>query len=153
MANITVRYFSNCLVRPTTFELFLPNDPRADVPPDAERDAYAKRPMRTLFLLHGYTGCAGNYVPEYLADHYQVAVVSPSGENGFWLDGISTGHRFGTLLGEEIPDYLNKTFGLAKSAEDTAILGLSMGGFGALHTGLAYPDRFGKIGADRKSVV
>lgn len=153
MANITVRYFSNCLVRPTTFELFLPNDSRADVPPDAERDAYAKRPMRTLFLLHGYTGCAGNYVPEYLADHYQVAVVSPSGENGFWLDGISTGHRFGTLLGEEIPDYLNKTFGLAKSAEDTAILGLSMGGFGALHTGLAYPDRFGKIGAMSSALI
>lgn len=153
MANITVRYFSKCLMRPTTFELFLPNDPRDDLPPDEEREKYGNRPMRTLFLLHGYTGCAENYVPAYLAERYHFAVVAPNGENGFWLDGISTGHRFATLLGGEIPEYLNKTFGLAKSADDTCILGLSMGGFGALHTGLAYPDRFGKIGAMSSALI
>ena len=153
MANITVKFFSNCLRRHTTFEMFLPNDPRADLPWEKERDAYMKRPMKTLFLLHGYSGCAGNYVPEYLSERYHFAVIAPNGENGFWLDGISTGHQFGTLLGEEIPDYVKKTFGLAGSAEDTAILGLSMGGFGALHTGLAYPDRFGKIGAMSSALI
>lgn len=153
MAYITVKYFSNCLVRHTTFEMYLPNDPRADLPWEQQTDPYRKRPMKTLFLLHGYTGSAENYVPQYLSDRYHFAVIAPSGENGFWLDGISTGHKYCTLLGDEMLGYVRSTFGLAKSAEDTCILGLSMGGFGSLHTGLAYPDRFGRIGAMSSALI
>ena len=36
-------------------------------------------------------------------------------------------------------------FGLSDKKEDTYIGGLSMGGFGAIHTALAYPDTFGKM--------
>ena len=32
MARIEVEYFSNALVRPITFRVVLPNDPRAEVP-------------------------------------------------------------------------------------------------------------------------
>ncbi|MBR4554272.1 MAG: esterase [Ruminococcus sp.] len=152
MAYITVRYFSNCLRRQTAFEVFLPNDPRTDQPWEPEKKA-DRGPMKTLFVLHGFSGSAWNWVPEHLADKYNIAVVAPNGENGFWLDGLSTGHRFGTLIGEEMPDYLKKTFGLANSAEDTCVLGLSMGGFGALHTGLAYPERFGKVGAMSSALI
>lgn len=153
MANVTVKYFSNCLIRHTTFEMYLPNDLRTDLPWEQRDDGRQERPMRTLFLLHGFSGSAGNYVPEYLAERYHFAVIAPNGENGFWLDGISTGHKFCTLLGDEMLGYVRKTFGLAKSAEDTCILGLSMGGFGALHTGLAYPDRFGRIGAMSSALI
>ena len=57
------------------------------------------------------------------------------------------------MLGEELVDYVRKTFRLAMRPEDTCIAGLSMGGFGALHTGLAYPDRFGKIGAMSSALI
>ena len=50
-------------------------------------------------------------------------------------------------------DYVRRTFGLARGPEDTCIAGLSMGGFGALHTGLAYPERFGKIGALSSALI
>lgn len=153
MATLTVKYFSDCLKRQTTFEMYLPRDMRARLPWEPQNNTYRERPMRTLFLLHGYTGSADNYVPEYLAEQYNFAVVAPNGENGFWLDGISTGHNFCSLLGEELPAFLQETFGLAKSADDTCILGLSMGGFGALHTGLAYPERFGKIGAMSSALI
>lgn len=153
MAHLTVKYFSECLIRHTTFEMYLPNDARANLPWEQGENPYRKRPMKTLFLLHGFSGSAENYVPEYLSEQYNFAVIAPNGENGFWLDGISTGHKFCTLLGEEMPDYVHKTFGLASSAEDTYILGLSMGGFGALHTGLAYPHRFGKIGAMSSALI
>lgn len=153
MAHLTVKYFSECLIRHTTFEMYLPNDARANLPWEQGENPYRKRPMKTLFLLHGFSGSAENYVPEYLSEQYNFAVIAPNGENGFWLDGISTGHKFCTLLGEEMPDYVHKTFGLANSAEDTYILGLSMGGFGALHTGLAYPHRFGKIGAMSSALI
>ena len=148
MAYFRVEYYSNALRRETSFEVLIPNDPRDDAPAPA-----AGSPMKTLFLLHGYTGKAGNYVPEELPGQYNFAIVMPSGENSFYLNGLATGHAFQTMLGEELVDYVRKTFRLALRPEDTGIAGLSMGGFGALHTGLAYPDRFGKIGAMSSALI
>lgn len=151
MANVTIEFFSGALCRRVTFRMYLPNDIQPDEA--AARSPYAKRPMKTLFLLHGYTGSAESWGMEELAKQYRVALVMPNGENGFWLDGASTGHRYATFVGAELVDYLRSTFGLAKTAEDTAICGLSMGGFGALHTGFAYPNRFGKVGAMSSALI
>ena len=140
MARVTINYFSESLNRPIDFEMMIPNDKR-------EGRERAKEKMRTLFLLHGYTGSGWNWVPEYLLEKYNFAVAAPKGENAFWLDGISTGHNYCTLIGKELPEYIRSTFGLANSAEDTYIMGFSMGGFGALHTALKYPDNFGKAAA------
>ena len=146
MAYFRPEYYSRALHRVAAFETLIPNDPR-------ENDPVPDRPMRTLFLLHGYTGKAGNWVPEELTAKYNFAIVMPSAENSFYLDGISTGHAFQTLVGEELPDYVRKTFGLANRPEETYIAGLSMGGFGAIHTGLAYPETFGKIGALSSALI
>ena len=137
MAYYRIDYYSQALCRQASFEMLIPNDPRD---PKAENN----KPMSTLFLLHGYTGKAGNWVPEYLTEKYNFAIVMPSGENGFYLDGLCTGHAFQTLVGVELVDYVRKTFNLARTPADTFIAGMSMGGFGALHTALAYPEVFGK---------
>ena len=142
MATMEINLFLNSLRRMGSFKLLLPNDVRTDVPP--EDNPYRARPMKTLFLLHGYTGMAENWVPEGLPEKYNFAIVSPTGENGFYLNGLSTGHEFQNLVGVELVDYVRRTFGLAQRPEDTCIMGLSMGGFGALHTALAYPETFGK---------
>lgn len=146
MAYFTVKLYAESLKRRTSFEMLIPNDVPAD-------GVYGKRGMRTLFLLHGYTGDAWNWVPEYLTQKYNFAVVLPNGENAFWLDGISAGHKFCTFIGEELAGYIRKTFGLAASSEDTYIMGLSMGGFGALHTALAYPETFGKAAALSSALI
>ena len=140
MAYFRIEYFSNALHRSTSFEMLVPNDYRTDIPVEIP-----DKPMGTLFLLHGYTGKAGNWVPEELAVKYNFAIVMPTAENSFYLNGLSTGHAFQTLVGEEMVDYVRRTFGLAKNRENTCIAGMSMGGFGALHTALAYPDTFGKL--------
>ena len=150
MAHIQVEFFSNCLRRPVTFKLLLPNDPNDTWEPPQKRKGL---PMKTLFLLHGYTGAAHNWVPEHLAALYNFAIVIPNGENGFWIDGLATGHRYGAFLGEELPAYLQKTFRLAMTPEDTCVMGLSMGGYGALHAALAYPDRFGKVAALSSALI
>ena len=151
MARLQIEYFSNALRRTTSFEMLIPNDTRADLP--WENGAGAPKPMSTLFLLHGYTGKAGNWVPEGLPEKYNFAIVMPTAENSFYLNGEATGTAYQTLVGEELVDYVRKTFRLANGPEDTCIAGLSMGGFGALHTGLAYPDRFGKIGALSSALI
>lgn len=139
MAYFRIEYFSKALRRVTSFEALIPNDPRLDAP-EPPKD----KPMATLFLLHGYTGKAGNWVPEELTVKHNFAVVMPTAENSFYLNGEATGRAYQTMLGEELVDYVRRTFGLARGPENTFLAGMSMGGFGALHTALAYPETFGK---------
>ena len=153
MATLNVKYYSDCLRRQAEFEMFIPNDMRSDAPWEDHKHIKSERPLKTLFLLHGYSGDPNNWIPVSLCYKYNIAVVMPRGENGFWTDGISTGHQYGRLIGEELPEYIRNTFGLAKSSEDTYIMGLSMGGYGALRNGLAYPDVFGKIGAMSAALI
>ncbi len=105
MAYFTVRLFANSLRRRTTFEMFIPNDIREDIPHEEKKGK------------------------------------------------ISTGHNYCTFLGEELVNYVRKTFGLAMSADETCIMGLSMGGFGALHTAFRYPDVFGKTAALSSALI
>jgi len=151
MAYFNIKIWSDALKRPVNFEMLIPNDIRREF--FAPEQAAPKQPIRTLFLLHGYNGSAGLWIDEQLAEKYNIAVVMPNGENSFWLDGISTGHKFCTFVGEELPAYIRQTFNLASSAEDTCIMGLSMGGFGAIHTALAYPDNFGKLAALSSALI
>lgn len=151
MAYFRIEYYSPALRRQTSFEMIIPNDVRTDFP--RPENPYEKRPMKTLFLLHGYTGKAGNWVPEYLTEKYNFAIVMPTAENSFYLDGEATGRAYETMVAKELVSYVRKTFGLAKKPEDTYIAGMSMGGFGALHTGLAHPKVFGKIGALSSALI
>ena len=143
MANITAKFFSNSLRRKVSFEMYIPNDEPSE----------NGSKMRTLFLLHGYTEEAHNWVSEELAKKYNFAVVVPNGENSFWLDGLSTGHKYCTFVGDELVKFVRRTFGLAMNADETYIMGLSMGGFGALHTALTYPENFGKTAAMSSALI
>lgn len=143
MSNVDVRFYSNCLKRPVSFRMYLPYDERNDVP--VEKNRHQLERTKTMFLLHGYTGDAFNWIPEQLCDQYNIAVVIPNGENSFWLDGLCTGHAYCSFLGEELLAFVRKTFHLAMNREETSICGFSMGGFGALHTALYYPEEFGKV--------
>lgn len=142
MAYFKIELFSNSLRRNVSFDMFLPNDIRADLPP--EDSPYTRRGTKTLFLLHGYTGSASSWGMDDLARKYNFAMVMPNGENAFYLDGESTGHQYASFVACELVDYIRRTFGLAKAAEETYIMGISMGGFGAVRTALAYPQVFGK---------
>ena len=144
MSNIKVEFFSNSLVRPVAFDMFIPNDSRNDIP--RQHNPYYDRNCKTVFVLHGYTGWGKGWNSLYeLAEKYNFALVFPSGENSFYLDSEATAGKYGTFIGSELIEYIRKTFGLCCTKEDTYISGLSMGGFGALHVGLSYPETFGKI--------
>ncbi|MCM1217421.1 MAG: alpha/beta hydrolase-fold protein [Lachnospiraceae bacterium] len=145
MANARVEFYSDCLKRFVTFQIIIPND----LPKEwMEVNPHYQRPMKTLFLLHGFSGnnmdwMLGSLVNE-LAGNYNLAVVCPAGENAFYLDGPQTGRKYASYVGEELVQYVRNTFGLAKEMEDTYIGGLSMGGFGAIHTALQFNHNFVK---------
>ena len=154
MANGRFEFNSDCLRRMVNFHIVLPND----LPKEWTADnPHYKRPMKTLFLLHGYTGnsmdwMTGSAVCE-LAGNYNLAVVCPAGENSFYLDGPETGRKYATYVGEELVQYVRKTFRLAERMEDTYIGGLSMGGFGAIHTALQFNYNFARAFALSSALI
>lgn len=154
MAICTVQYFSNALRRFTTFTAILPND----LPPEMMGDnPHFHRPTKVLTLLHGYSGCETDWLHNApvseLAGRYNIAIFLPNGGNSFYLDGPETGSQYGTFVGEELPSYAAKLFGLSTRREDTCIGGFSMGGFGAIHTALAYPERFSRAAAFSAALI
>jgi len=137
MSNIKVEFFSNSLMRTVEFEIYIPNDLRVDL--QIQHNPYYDRKCKTVFVLHGFTGWGRGWTNLYdLAEKYNFALVFPSGENSFYLDSEATGGKYGTFIGSEFIEYIRKTFSHCSSKEDTYISGLSMGGFGALHTGFEW---------------
>lgn len=136
MAIGTFEFYSDCLKRNTMFRIILPN----------EADDKEAAPMRTLILLHGYSGGCGEWLWNSpvveMAQKYHLCILLPAGENSFYLDGKATGRKYAAYIGQELIDYARKTFGLSSRREDTFIGGFSMGGFGAIHTSLQFPETF-----------
>lgn len=146
MAVFSADFYSTSLCRFTGFRAILPND----LPPQMrENNPHFSRPVKTLYLLHGYSGTDTDWLINTriseLSGKYNLAVVCPRGTNDFYLDGPETGRKYGTFVGEELPDYISQTFGLSEKRGDCFIGGFSMGGFGAIHTALAYPERFSRV--------
>ena len=75
MAHLTIDFFSNCLRRTVQFQMIIPGDFCNTW--QIEQKRKGKR-MKTLFLLHGYTGAAENWVPDNLSTLYNFAIVMPS---------------------------------------------------------------------------
>lgn len=146
MASLQISFFAPSISRPTIFQMVLPND---ILPMWRQGNSHFDRPMKTLILLHGYSGNSLDWVTNSqvtsLAGQYNLAIVMPAGDNSFYLNGGATGYQYEDFICVDLINYLRDTFGLAKSPEDTFIGGLSMGGFGALHSGLAHPEVFGKM--------
>jgi putative tributyrin esterase len=145
MALFQVDFYSKSLSKVTNFNVILPND----VPFVMESPTYYQRNMKALYLLHGYSASnkewmLGSSVQE-MAVKYNLAIIMPAGDNSFYLDSKGTGKAYCRYVGEELIEYTRKTFALLDKKEDTYIGGLSMGGFGAIHTGLAFPQTFHKI--------
>ena len=153
MAHFIGTFFSKSLSRPVHFTAVLCNDNAFGV----ENNPHYERATKAVYLLHGYSGCDTDWFTnaplQDLANRFNVNFFMPNGDNSFYLDQPQTGFKYCTYVGEEFVEYTRKTFGLSDKREDTLIGGLSMGGFGALHTGLTYPETFDKIMAFSSALI
>ena len=143
MASGRMEFHADTIMQHANFAFVLPND----VSMEEVRDfRYYERPPKSLILLHGLTGTDTDWlyggVGQEMAIQYNLAVFMPTAGNFFYLDRGYPGGNWGTYVGQELPDYIRSVFGFCDSREDTIIAGLSMGGYGALHTALAWPERF-----------
>ena len=156
MSTLHVTFRTPSLMLPGEFWMHLPEKelpPIPGFPPNPNYD----RPAKTLILLHGYSGNCQDWLcnspAAQLSFQYNLAVVMPSGGLNFYLDLPATGQKYQTFIGVDLINYLRDTFGLAMTPEDTFIGGLSMGGFGAMHTAFAYPERFSKVMALSSALI
>ncbi len=148
MAFVFMNVYSKSLKRNTSLTAVFPTDlPQKKT----ENNLYYERSMKILYVLHGME-CDMLEWPlrsniTELAYKYNLAVIAPSGESRWYVDHAGEDEKCGRFTGEELVAVTRKMFSLSDRREDTLIAGFSMGGFGAIMNGFAYPDIFGKIGA------
>ena len=143
MASGRMEFHADSIMQHAGFCFVLPNDVNM---PEVKDARHYERPTKSLILLHGLTGTDTDWlyggVAQEMAKQYNLAVFMPTTGNSFYLDRGYAGGNFGTFVEEELPAYIRRTFGYCQRREDTLIAGLSMGGFGAIHTALAWPETF-----------
>lgn len=94
----------------------------------------------------------------------RLAIIMPSAGNGFyhkipyaedpsWKDPFGHKHDYEAFYAKELVDITRRMLPLSKEREDTAIAGLSMGGYGALRTALLYPETFGAVGGFSSALI
>ena len=143
MASGRMEFHAESIMAHTNVSFVLPNDVFM---PEVRDPRHYERPTGSLILLHGLTGTDTDWLygglAQEMAIQYNLAIFMPAGNNSFYLDQGYPGMNYGQYVGEELPAYIKKTFGYCTSRESTLIGGLSMGGYGAIHTALAYPETF-----------
>ena len=69
------------------------------------------------------------------------AVVMPSARDGMYSN-TAYGHKYWTLISEELPSLVRAYFPLSRKRENTFITGISMGGHGAMKFAINHPEMF-----------
>jgi S-formylglutathione hydrolase FrmB len=122
----------------TGISLLVPDQPKED------------REYNIVYLLHGLHGNHETWLNQTMlpvfANDFNVLFVMPEAGRSFYRD-MKHGLRFFTYISEELPDICKKIFNISAKREDTAVMGCSMGAYGALKCALSKPRRYGFCGA------
>jgi len=106
-----------------------------------------KAPLHLMILLHGYMGNYTNWLRytrlEKYLDGKNIVVVMPSGENSWYLNGLFN-DPYESFLNRELHKIIKETLNLVFKRENTSIVGLSMGGYGAIRSLLKYSHLYSK---------
>ena len=103
--------------------------------------------MSVLYLLHGMTGSAGDWMVKASTERFMrdsgknIMIVLPTMQSNFYTDQ-KLGWNYFTYVSEELPRIIESYFNITPKRENTFVAGLSMGGYGALKMALTYPERF-----------
>ena len=148
MAFIQCGFHSDVLGRACAMNVILPQKVKTQI--GMASSGSGRKDYPVVYLLHGlsddHTIWSRRSSIERYAAEYEVAVVMPNGERGFYTDMVE-GYRYWTMLSEELPEIVCNLFPVSPRREDTFAAGLSMGGYGALKLALRRPDRYaGAVG-------
>lgn len=149
-------FFSKTLLNHVDVDVLLPSVPDNDcIGMELEEIYTPVKPYPVLYLLHGALDDHSMWLRhtdiEALAEKAGVAVVMPSGQNGFYVNA-RYGQNYFDFIAKELPAFIERIFPVSTCREDRFIAGPSMGGYGATHTALSCPERYGAF-ADLSGAV
>lgn len=72
----------------------------------------------------------------------EMIVVMPNAYDSFYVDGYMEGINYETFFWEDFVPYIESTYPVSTDRSQTAIAGLSMGGFGASYYAFTRPEEF-----------
>lgn len=149
-------FFSKTLKNHVNVNVLIPNLPDNDCLHASYDEIYPEgKKYKTLYLLHGalddYSCWMRHTSIERYAEEKGIAVVMPSGQNGFYSNALY-GLNYFDFITEELPRFAQGTFNLSSKREDNFIAGPSMGGYGASKCALSKPGQYGAF-ADLSGAV
>lgn len=143
-------FFSKTLLNHVDVNVLIPSMADNDCLFHELTEIYEPRPVKALYLLHGalddYTAWLRNTAVERYVQELGIAVVMPSGQNGFYSNA-KFGLDYFDFITEELPRMIEYTFPVSSNREDRYIAGASMGGYGASKCALRRPDRYHAFGS------
>ena len=116
-------------------------------------DCSAWKACPAVYLLHGH---GGNYMSwthirkdiGEQADAKGCFFICPDAENSwYWDSPANPGSQFETFVSRELPEYIDSHYSTLADKRFRAIMGLSMGGHGAIYLAFRHPDVFGACGS------
>jgi S-formylglutathione hydrolase FrmB len=115
--------------------------------PDQHREEGS---YKTAYLLHGLHNDQNSWLDSTMAQvfsrDYHVLFIMPEVGRSFYAD-MKHGYKYFTYVSEELPELCKRVFNISARREDRAVIGCSMGGYGALKCALTKPDYYGFCGA------
>lgn len=117
-------------------------------------DEYKTNPTKefpVIYLLHGLTGHYNDWGDrskvKQLAAKGRFIIVMAEGNDSWYTDSRQTGENYQTYIISDLIPEINRQYRTRNTREQTAIAGLSMGGYGALKYGISYYRTFGLVGS------
>ena len=146
MAFFELRYYSKAIRTMVTVNVLLPEIGKRE-----EGIGAPDKPYKTMWLLHGLNGDQNSWIANTAIERYSrergIAVVMPCADRSWYTD-TAWGAKYFTFIADELPAVCRGYFkGMSDKREDNIVLGLSMGGYGALKFALTYPDRYAYVGS------
>jgi len=139
----SVPFESKILGRQMPFSIILPSD-------------YVSSPKKrypVVYLLHGYGDNCTSWNDQYL--HVQTKIeelessglepmiyILPTGKNSYYCNYYDGSYRYMDMFVEEFVPYIDKTFRTIADRDHRAVIGYSMGGFGAIILPMKHPEMF-----------
>ncbi len=113
-------------------------------------DTGALNEASTVYLFHGLTDNCTGWTRFSSCERYArergIVLIIPEVQRSFYTDGVY-GLNYFTYVSEELPQAMQRIFGLSARREQNFVMGLSMGGYGALKCALTHPQRYAGCGS------